>query len=210
LIGFLDKKLPRIELTIRAISGSVVCDNLKFIAVSLPCLRFSTGSEIWPTEYLPRRISGLPTIFRLSRQQTIPASLDQVWTYFATPSNLNEMIPPEMDFEILHGGDEMMYPGRLIEYRVTFIPGVSSRWLTEITYVREMVFFVDEQRLGPYRFWIHEHRFAEVGGKVHMKDLVTYAMPFGRLGDILHAVWVRNRLMEIFDFRQKKLRGIFG
>jgi len=149
-------------------------------------------------------------VYRLVRQQFIPASIERVWAYFATPANLNAMTPPDLDFEIVSGGESPMYEGQLIEYRVRFMPLVRSLWLTEIVHVVEKHSFVDEQRLGPYRFWYHEHLFEPVEGGVQMTDRVTYALPFGLLGDWVHALWVRRKLEHIFDFRRKKVAEIFG
>ena len=149
-------------------------------------------------------------IHRLFRQQVVSASLDEVWSYFATPHNLNEMTPDDMKFEIVHGGEEKMFQGQLIEYRVQFMPLIKSHWLTEIAHVDDQAYFVDEQRIGPYRFWYHEHRFEAVNGGTQITDQVTYALPFGFLGDILHALWVGRRLKGIFDFRKKKVGELFG
>lgn len=102
-----------------------------------------------------------------------------------------------------------MYEGQIIEYKVEFIRGVRSLWLTEIAHVRENEYFVDE-RVGPYRFWYHEHSFASVDTGVKMTDHVTYAAPFGFFGDIVHAVWIRQKLKAIFDFRYQKISETFG
>ena len=149
-------------------------------------------------------------IHRLYRQQIVSASLDEVWAYFATPQNLNEMTPDDMKFEIVHGGEGKMSQGQIIEYRVQFMPLVKSLWLTEITHVKEGSYFVDEQRIGPYRMWHHEHSFEALQGGTQITDQVTYMMPFGFLGEIVHAVWVDRRLKGIFDFRKKKVKQLFG
>jgi ligand-binding SRPBCC domain-containing protein len=149
-------------------------------------------------------------IQRLYRQQLVSASLDEVWAYFATPKNLDEMTPEDMKFEIVHSGNEKMFQGQLIEYCVQFMPLMKSRWLTEIAHVQEGAYFVDEQRIGPYRFWYHEHRFEAVEGGTQITDQITYDLPFGILGDIVHALWVRGRLKGIFDFRHKKVKELFG
>ena len=149
-------------------------------------------------------------IYRIYRQQVVPAPLAEVWAYFATPQNLNEMTPDDMKFEIIHGGEGKMFQGQLIEYRVGFIPLVKSLWLTEIAHVDEGSYFVDEQRIGPYRLWYHEHRFETVAGGTQITDQVSYVMPFGFLGEIVHAVWVGRRLKGIFDFRAVKVKELFG
>ena len=147
---------------------------------------------------------------RLMREQLIPAPLEEVWTYFSTPQNLNELTPPDMNFEITYGAETGMYEGQLIEYRVEFIRGLRTRWLTEIAHVEPLAFFVDEQRIGPYQFWYHEHSFIEGEGGVSMLDQVTYALPFGVIGNIVHNAWVSRRLKYIFDYRFQKIEQIFG
>lgn len=149
-------------------------------------------------------------IHTLKREQVIPAPLETVWAYFADPRNLNELTPPDMNFEIVAGGDEAMYAGQLIEYRVEFVRGLRSLWLTEIAHVEPDRRFVDEQRVGPYRFWYHEHRFTPVADGVRMNDQVTYVAPFGPLGDLVNALWIRRRLEGIFDYRTRKIVELFG
>jgi ligand-binding SRPBCC domain-containing protein len=146
----------------------------------------------------------------LFREQVIPAPAGKVWKYFCDPKNLNEITPPDMNFEIVRGGDAAMYEGQIIEYRVEFIRGVRSLWLTEIAHVREGVYFVDEQRIGPYCFWHHEHIFETASNGMKMIDRVTYVVPFGILGDFLNTVWISRRLGYIFDFRRQKIAELFG
>jgi ligand-binding SRPBCC domain-containing protein len=149
------------------------------------------------------------SVQRLFREQFIPAPQAAVWEYFCDPRNLNEMTPPSMNFEIISLPPGRMTAGQLIEYRVEFIRGLRSPWLTEIAHVREGGYFVDEQRLGPYRFWYHEHTFKPAPGGTQMTDLVTYDIGFGPLGDFLNAIWIAGRLKGIFDFRIKKIQEIF-
>lgn len=149
-------------------------------------------------------------IHRLQRGQSVPAGLEEVWAYFSVPENLNELTPPDMHFRIISNTAAQMAAGQLIEYRVRFMPVVRSRWLTEIAHVRELAYFVDEQRIGPYRFWHHQHHFEPIPGGTRNRDEVTYELPFGGLGDLVHAVWVRRRLNHIFDYRQQKIAELFG
>jgi ligand-binding SRPBCC domain-containing protein len=146
----------------------------------------------------------------LVREQIVPAPRKKVWEYFCDPQNLNAITPPDMNFEILHSADAKMYPGQLIEYRVEFVRGIRSRWLTEIAHVRAGEYFVDEQRVGPYRFWYHEHGFQETPAGTRMTDRVTYVVPFGVLGDLVNTFWIGKRLNHIFDFRRRKIVELFG
>ncbi len=146
----------------------------------------------------------------LYREQIIPVPVEEVWAYFCDPKNLNAITPPDMNFDIIQGGTVKMYEGQIIEYRVEFLRGVRSLWLTEIAHVRDGEYFVDEQRVGPYRFWYHEHIFEKIEYGTKMTDRVTYMVPFGILGDILNTVWISRRLKNIFDFRMKKIIELFG
>ena len=149
-------------------------------------------------------------IYTLHREQIIPAPMERVWAYFATPRNLNEMTPPDMAFEFLHGGDEPMYAGQMIAYKVAILPRVRVRWLTQITHVEQDRRFIDEQRIGPYRLWIHEHRFEPRPNGVFMIDHVSYALPFGPLGDLVHRLYIGRRLEQIFDYRRAKVESLFS
>jgi len=93
----------------------------------------------------------------------------------------------------------------IIAYRVKPLAGISVTWVTEITQVKEKQFFIDEQRIGPYAFWHHQHFIEPDGDGVIMTDIVTYSPPFGILGRIANLLFIRSRLKEIFDFRNKVL-----
>ena len=103
-----------------------------------------------------------------------------------------------------------MFLGQLIEYKVQFIPLLRSRWLTEITHVEDQAYFVDEQRIGPYRFWYHEHLFRPVEKGTQIIDRVTYKLPYGPLGDLAHLTWIKPRLEKIFDYREDQITAIFS
>ena len=149
-------------------------------------------------------------VYRIHRDQTVPASLDAVWEYFSKPENLNEITPPDLNFEIIHKDSNTMFLGQLIEYKVQFIPLLRSRWLTEITHVEDQAYFVDEQRIGPYRFWYHEHLFRPVEKGTQIIDRVTYKLPYGPLGDLAHLTWIKPRLEKIFDYREDQITAIFS
>ncbi len=150
-------------------------------------------------------------IHRLVTTQVIPRPLETVWDFFSTPKNLNTLTPPGMGFEFIQGADQPMYLGQLIQYRIQILPIIKATWLTEITHLEPMSHFVDEQRLGPYQFWYHEHRFREVTDGTLATDTVTYSVPFAPLGgDIIHALAIRPKLQSIFSYRQLKINQLFN
>jgi len=146
----------------------------------------------------------------LHSTQVIRASMERAWDFFSDPRNLSKITPPELGLAILGSPPENVHPGMMIEYRVRPLLGIAVRWLTEITHVEPGRFFVDEQRIGPYRIWHHEHHFVQLdGGLIELTDRVTYVLPFGPLGDLVHPFLVKPQLERIFAFRAKAVSEIF-
>ncbi|MFU8849004.1 MAG: SRPBCC family protein [Opitutales bacterium] len=144
-------------------------------------------------------------IHTLYREQTIATEIDDAWSFISSPANLDRITPPDMSFEIVTALPEVMYNGLLIEYRVG-IPLIGKQtWLTELKHIREGHSFVDEQRIGPYKLWYHYHEITEVPEGVRFVDRVNYILPFGPLGGIAHALYVKKELQRIFDYRKKAM-----
>jgi len=91
-------------------------------------------------------------IQRLHREQVLTGDPAAIWAFFATPRNLDALTPPNVSFKIVGEVPARMYPGQVIEYRIGILPGVKTRWLTEITQVREGSRFIDEQRISHGHF----------------------------------------------------------
>jgi len=146
----------------------------------------------------------------LRREILLDVPCETLWDFIATPQNLNLLTPPDLDFQIVSELPERMYNGLTIQYRIRIPWFGTHRWLTEIKHIREGMSFVDEQRLGPYRLWYHYHQVESLGtNKTKMIDHVTYALPFGLLGDIVHSLKVKQMLRDIFDYRRGKLLELF-
>lgn len=150
-------------------------------------------------------------IYKLQRRQKVKASIEECWDFFSNPKNLARITPPWLSFQVLSDLPKKIHPGMMIEYRVRPLFGIPVTWLTEITHVEELKSFVDEQRVGPYRVWHHEHRFTQTAdGWVDIEDLVHYVLPFGVFGALAHPIVVAPQLKEIFEFREKAVSEIFG
>ena len=149
-------------------------------------------------------------IYTLRVMQKLPIGLAEAWNFFSSPVNLEKITPKHMGFRITSGIPDNMYPGQLISYRVSPLPGIKTNWVTEITHVENNRFFVDEQRFGPYSMWHHEHHFEELEDGIMMLDKVSYKIPFGVLGHIAQSLFVKKQLHAIFEFRRISLEKMFG
>tara|TARA_A100001011_G_scaffold378743_1_gene443875 strand:+ start:252 stop:719 length:468 start_codon:yes stop_codon:yes gene_type:complete len=149
-------------------------------------------------------------IFKLITNQKLPITIERAWDFLSDPKNLSVITPDYMNFKIIDDNIKKMYAGQIINYTVTPLFGFKISWTTEITHMKKLEFFVDEQRFGPYSFWHHKHFLKEIDGGVEMTDIIDYALPFSFLGRIAHPLIVKPKLDEIFNYRYKKLITIFG
>lgn len=145
-------------------------------------------------------------------KQFLHTDIPRIWAFMSNPQNLAVITPSYMNFEILSNKEDLqnMYPGQIIEYYVSPVLGIKMHWVTEITHVKENEFFVDEQRFGPYSFWHHKHYLKEVNGGVEMMDILHYQLPLGFIGRIVHTLFVKKKINQIFDYRYRKLEELFN
>lgn len=144
----------------------------------------------------------------LDRIQTIAAPLPEVFAFFSDPSNLARITPPWLSFRIHGTPPRPLAAGSRIEYRIRWMR-FELRWVTRITRWQPPHEFEDVQEKGPYARWGHTHRFRETDAGTVMEDHVEYALPFGPLGRLVHALRVRRQLERIFDFRRRQIARIF-
>jgi len=149
-------------------------------------------------------------IYRLHKKQNLPITVNQAWEFLSDPRNLKTITPDYMGFDILSGADRPMFQGQIIQYVVTPVLGIKTKWVTEITHVIDKAYFVDEQRFGPYAFWHHKHFIKVIEGGIEMEDIIDYKIPFGILGQLVQPFLVKPKLEEIFNYRTKKLEELFG
>lgn len=149
-------------------------------------------------------------IYTLHKKQQLPISVDTAWKFLSNPKNLKIITPDYMSFNIVSHIDRPLYTGQIIQYIVTPLLGIKTKWVSEITHIEEKKYFVDEQMYGPYALWHHKHFIKEIEGGVEMEDIIDYKVPLGLLGQIAHPFIVKPKLEEIFNYRQQKLEELFG
>ena len=132
---------------------------------------------------------------------------DEVFAFFSNAENLERITPPELGFHIVTPRPIDIKKGTLIDYKLS-MHGLSFGWRTEITHWEPPFEFIDMQLSGPYKQWIHLHRFTEPEpGKTLMEDKVRYRLPLEPLGDIAQ-FFIERQLKYIFGFRRTAVEEI--
>lgn len=146
-------------------------------------------------------------VYSLRTEQFFPHEVGTLFPFFSRPENLARITPPSLGFRILTPLPISMKVGTLIDYTIT-VAGVRTRWTTLITTYDPPRTFVDEQLKGPYSLWHHRHEFRPDRNGTTMVDEVHYALRGGVFGTLLHALFVRRQIEQIFRYRAETLPGL--
>lgn len=136
----------------------------------------------------------------------LPLPIDRVFEFYARAENLERITPPELQFEIITPSPITIEEGTLIDYKLKLF-GFPLSWKTCISTWKPPFLFVDEQLEGPYRQWIHQHRFEEEGDSTIITDEVRYRLPLEPLSALVHPM-VRQQLRRIFSHREWRVREL--
>ena len=144
--------------------------------------------------------------YRILTDMTLARPLGEVFDFFSNAGNLEAITPPELRFQVLTREPIAMQVGTRIDYRL-HLYAVPFTWRTRITCWEPGERFVDEQESGPFRLWIHEHRFEAISPtSTRIRDEVQYGLPFEPVGRIAHPL-VRAKLDRIFAYREERVRA---
>jgi len=132
-----------------------------------------------------------PRTYLLVTEQWFPERLETVFQFFADAFNLESITPPWLNFEVLTPRPFEMRQGCLIDYKLR-LHAIPIKWKTEISAWEPPFRFVDRQLSGPYRSWIHEHRFESVDDGTRVIDRVEYQVPGGALARIAHRLETKS------------------
>ena len=150
-------------------------------------------------------------LYSLYAKQTVAKDIDLLWDFFRKPRNLNKLTPEDVEFKITSGKSDDFYEGKIISYKIRPFKMINLNWVTEISQVKEGFYFVDNQIFGPYKMWHHEHHFKSNGdGTTDIIDKVKYKLPFYILGRLMHKIFIKRKLVNIFMFRQKQINNLFN
>ena len=156
------------------------------------------------------KVKKLSGVYELKTSQLIHAPLEEVWDFFSKPKNLEKITPENLSFHIQSQLSAEMNEGDIISYKIKIFPLVKSNWVTEIKSVNKLRFFIDEQRIGPYKVWHHRHTFKSTEKGTFMTDEIHFIPPFKLFSKFLVKYAIEPRLIEIFKYRMKMVDKLFN
>ena len=138
----------------------------------------------------------------------LPRPREEVFPFFADPRNLAVLDPPWLGFRLLCSPPDSLEAGAVFDFRIRWL-GIPVRWRALIREYDPPYRFVDVQVRGPYARWEHRHLFRAGEGGTWVEDRITYRLPLGPLGRVLHTLWVRRQLAALFAHRRRRLEELF-
>jgi hypothetical protein len=85
---------------------------------------------------------------------------------------------------------------------------IRQRWEIEHRGYEEGQRFEDHLLAGPFSSYQHAHLFApSASGTSCLKDVLTFALPMGALGQLLGSSWIRRKLSRVFAYRHATTRA---
>jgi ligand-binding SRPBCC domain-containing protein len=86
--------------------------------------------------------------------------------------------------------------------------GMTRRMTVEITAMDRPIHFRDEQTDGPFKSFVHDHLFEDLGdGVTRMTDRVAFASPFGVVGRVVDRVYLAGYLRRLIAARGRAIKA---
>ena len=138
---------------------------------------------------------------RFAHEFRIPCPSAEVFAWHERQGAFERLAPPWMKVgvrtrtgTVRDGGELELEVGR---------NGVGFGW--RLRHYREGRTFTDEQIKGPFRRWVHVHRFEDDGaGGTRIVDEIDWDVPGGAVSGLVAPV-VERELARAFDFRKRRL-----
>ena len=131
---------------------------------------------------------------RFTRVLDVDAPVEALWAFHERPDILQLLQPPRS----LEVGTRV-----LVRIRVGPVPMIFEA--EHIAYERGRR-FVDRMVRGPFKSWVHEHRFEARGSGSRLIDDVEYELPLGALGRLAGGAFAARKLERLFAYRHRVTR----
>jgi len=140
--------------------------------------------------------------------QSFSCALKDIFDFLTQPARVLLASPPELHLRLEDAPERLSLGARVVVRGRRW--GIPHRAVNEVTAFEPEVQFVEEQREGPFRRWVHTHRLEAVDGGVLVSDHIDFEPPGGILGLTLTAARVLRDLEWVFAYRGTRLAELLG
>ncbi|WP_354698513.1 SRPBCC family protein [Paraconexibacter sp. AEG42_29] len=139
----------------------------------------------------------------------IDAPIAEVFAFHRDTRNATRIAHPAQRILGVEG-DFPLDVGDEVVLRVLVLPlPIPQRWRVRVAALDEPTLLVDETLDGPFRTFVHQHRFEDLGdGRTRLVDHIEYALPLGVLGRLADALVVARLMGPSFRHRQARTREL--
>ncbi len=169
----------------------------------------------------------LPMPHYFHAEQHLPYPLATVFAFFADPANLPRLMPawqraridaasyvPPPPAPTPFPGSDAILAGSGSRMTITIKPFPFAPfrlpWDALIEDFRWLQGFCDIQTRGPFAYWRHCHTLTPTPTGTHLTDAVTYTPPFGPLGTLANALFLKHQLAATFRLRHRRTLEILA
>ena len=141
---------------------------------------------------------------RFTKVLDVDAPVDVLWAFHERPDVLELLQPPWERAEVLQPPRSLAAGTRVVvRVRIGPIPVIFEAEHVACEPGRR---FVDRMVRGPFRSWVHEHRFEPRGAGSRLIDDVEYELPLGALGRLAGGAFAARKLERLFAYRHQVTR----
>lgn len=142
---------------------------------------------------------------RFEKSTLIKCSVEELFDFHTDTNNLTKITPPDIEVKLLTP-DFKAKEGEILKLKSikNYIP---INWTVKISKSQRPNKIVDTALKSPFKYWEHEHIFIKHENFTELKDVVTYEMPFGIIGEFLEP-FVYSDLLKMFEFRHEVTKKI--
>ncbi|MBB6431663.1 TIGR01777 family oxidoreductase [Algisphaera agarilytica] len=142
---------------------------------------------------------------RFEKVTEIPAPQHEVFAWHTRPGAFERLTPPWDNTKVLEFGG--IRDGERVTLRV--MAPWPRKWVAEHEDFIAGLQFKDRQVSGPFSEWVHTHRVEPTldGNALRcvMRDSIELKPPFGPLGSLAYALFIRKQIKKMFDHRHATL-----